>query len=196
MLSHPTKPNYALVSAGVPDVAKPQILLDTSTVHFILPKDHAAIKTVRGIARASELTRSFLMLEIDGLKEEWCEMFWLTEHADSRRNRHGFKLSVSKADIHHAGDPTDARAELSFGSFTKHELHPRELERFGLSGGSLGYEGTRTLKVWRRVSHRYGAGKCAALLYEQTGLGSYAWMRSYLDDVVNLYTDNDESASE
>ena len=120
-------------------------------------------------------------------------MFWLSEHADSRGHRHGFKCSVKLPDIHHAGDPTDAHSELSFGPYTEHDLHPCELERFGLSGGSLSYEGTRTLKVWRRVSQRCGVAACVTLVYAQTRLGYYAWMRSYLDDLVQMYTDDNES---
>ena len=175
-MTHTKTANRILVDIPA-DETRPFILIDGSTIHLVLPSVEELGHVVQSFI-GSPATRAFLRLELDfDFRCPAC-LRWYVETTDIDGHRHVLDFAVNDDALYFDAEHDDevyGYSESSSGRGRAHELADLELERFGLPGGVLYLDGTRSLRVSQRLTETTGTLTWAALLYEQANINSYTW---------------------
>ena len=194
MLAYPTDPALPPFEIGA-DVDTPTMILVGTTVHLVLAQKAECVEDVMDVTQPSRPSRSFMLLEIDELSERWTAVHWRSVHVDVIGHQHVLAMTVAADSVRFPAEDDPGHSENSFAAWGEHELAASELTRFGLSAGTLAFEGTRTLRVWHAQPRERGAPLPVTCIYEQHGLHFYSLMRSVRDAAEQLFPklDGDDS---
>ena len=175
MPTRPTLPSSALIGLD-PQTSLPLLLIEGSTVHLVLGAGaFALIELIEEMERAEDISRAYLLYEFDGTTEQPCTIRWFTEFTDISSVRQAATMIFDYAGITFLGAQSHGVSEHSFGTDTSLQLDASVLGRFGLNGGTLWHDGTRTLRVWRLVDGAASGPAGAELIHEHAQLSHFSW---------------------
>ena len=174
MLAHPTDPALPPFYIGTA-ISKPTMIINGSTVHVVLGHDDATLAEVGAALENALPSRSYLLIESDIELDETLALHWYSE----RKNADGHRYVLQLVDlIENVRAEFNGHSESSIGVCTEHLLADSELAHFGLTTGSLLFEGTRTVQVWRAHPALSGAATPVTRLFLDTGVHCYHWMHA------------------
>ena len=173
----------------------PTVIFAGSTVHVVLPHQHALASAMMALTECSPPAHTFLLFQLDELSKDTVGLHWGTEYVTCDGHSHVLSVLVSGENCDHAVDLDEQYSENSWGSRQSFELAGDEMARFGLTSGTLFFDGTRTLRVWEAPARAGEVPTAASTLFEQKGIGCFSWLPSLTADVFIMLSDDEDDDS-